>query len=543
MKPSPDHALRCPRCGIDASTPPGSLCEEDGSVLVSAAAHAARPNDGVLGRLLGGKYAVFDLLGEGGLGAVYRAVQNPVGREVAVKTIIPRQGMEEELRQRFFREAKACAGLRHPAVVTLHDYGADEDGLLYMVLELIQGVELRDLIQKEAPLDPKRAADLLVPVLSALHAAHQQGLVHRDLKPENIMVTRGPLGEEAAKVLDFGIAKVLHSDTEDHTVATRAGIVVGSPGYLSPEQAYARGIGPASDLYSLGVVLFEMLTGELPFAAPSAFELAQMHCTAPVPPIPQHFRVPPEVETVIRTAMAKEPKDRHPDASAMALALKSAVSGGQSAMVSAPAASAPPVAVQTQQQVSVAPPAVVPSLTEAKTTLRPPPTEAARTTLETFGESLASPTPPKSSVQTRILAVGGLLAVLIGVLVWGTTRQEPETVPSAIAVPADAEPVRVAPPPPPDAAAPDAAAPDAAVPDAAVAKPAVPPPAPKRILAPKPKPKPKLVAPKATPRPAAVRASDEDSPPPARPKPPQRVRVVPVKKPKPKPKEDVVERL
>jgi serine/threonine-protein kinase len=192
-----------------------------------------------------------------------------------------------------------------------------------MVLELVKGRRLSDAIREEGVLSPVRAVDIACKVLNALSEAHALGLVHRDLKPDNIMLVIGPWGEEQAKVLDFGIAKVRTKEKE--TLETGTGLLLGTPLYMPPEQAMARGAETRSDLYSLGVVLFEMLCGHPPFTAATVFEVLLAHREKPVPPLPPECQVPPALEAAIARAMAKEPEQRFADAADMAQALAEAV--------------------------------------------------------------------------------------------------------------------------------------------------------------------------------------------------------------------------
>ena len=315
--------LVCLACGRETTGAPGALCGVDGSALVSADEAAAQRGrrDPIIGRVVAGRFPVVGLIGRGACGTVYRAVQLPVGREVALKVMTLSAAHDEQLRTRFLREARVVARLSHPSAVTLFDYGEDHDGLLYMVLEYIRGRTLRDVIVDEAPLAPDRVVALTLQVLGALVEAHGIGLIHRDLKPANIMLTREKTGEERARVLDFGMAKVLELEAQASDEATRTGIVVGTPRYLSPEQALAREVGPQTDVYALGVMLYEMLAGQPPFVAPSTFELLMLHTSAEVPPFDPALEVPPALEALVRNALAKQVEHRFKDASAMLDAL------------------------------------------------------------------------------------------------------------------------------------------------------------------------------------------------------------------------------
>ncbi|MEZ4434118.1 MAG: serine/threonine-protein kinase [bacterium] len=301
----------------------GDRCpQQDGGILIDLEAHQRYPHDVLLGRMLKERFAVVGVLGEGGMGAVYKAIQQPVGRPVALKVI--NSDMDDpHISARFFQEARVVSRLSDPSIVTLYDYGEAEDGSLYMVFEFIHGKLMFDML-REGRFEPKRAVDLMLQVLGGLVEAHAMGLVHRDLKPENIMVTANNLGEEKAKVLDFGIAKVVTSD--DTGVRTREGIVLGTPRYMSPEQAQDLPLDGRSDLYSLGVILYELLTGNAPFTRGAAIEILMAHINNPPPPIDPALGVPPGLVAVVMKALQKRPADRFADAESMAKALRASLS-------------------------------------------------------------------------------------------------------------------------------------------------------------------------------------------------------------------------
>jgi len=337
--------LICPRCRHQEEAATLGVrcprCPDHAVALVPPAEAQRNRDDPLLGRVLGGKYPLVGTIGRGGMGAVYLAIQEPIGRQVAIKVIRSGVGAAagESLRARFFREARAVASLSHPSIVTLHDYGQEEDGTLYMVLELLRGRDLSRIVKEEGALPAERAVAITCQVLGALQEAHAAGLVHRDLKPQNIMLLPAPGGGdqkgapwegEQAKVLDFGIAKLLRSSDEGarETFETRQGIVVGTPHYMAPEQATGRTLGPATDLYALGVVLYELLAGSAPFNGTTPLEVLMAHQLHPVPPLPEALGLPSALELVIRRALAKDPTARWPDARSMAEALKLALVGG-----------------------------------------------------------------------------------------------------------------------------------------------------------------------------------------------------------------------
>jgi serine/threonine-protein kinase len=307
-------------------------------VLVLEADLNRKPDDALMGTVVGGKFPVVGLLGEGGFGAVYRAVQDPVGRQVALKVMRAGEAADPETRARFFREARVVASLSHPAIVMLHDYGEQADGLIYIAFELVAGRPLSGVIRDDAPMAPSRAVHLLVQVLGALSEAHTAGLLHRDMKPDNLMVVQGTLGEEKLRLLDFGLSKRFNADTGTDSLATRQGIIMGTPRYMSPEQASGRSIDGRSDLYACGVLLYEMLSGRPPFTQTSPLDLLMAHIGEAVPPLPASLGLPPALVSVVMKALTKSPDARWQTAAELASALQAAVSG--EAVAPAPAARA-----------------------------------------------------------------------------------------------------------------------------------------------------------------------------------------------------------
>ncbi len=288
----------------------------DGGLLVAAGVDAAHPEDPILGRLVAGRYGVVDVVGAGGMGAVYLAIQEPVRRYVALKCMLPALAADPETRARFYREARVVASLRDASVVTLLDFGEDADGSLFSAFEFLDGRELTEVLNREGPLDPARVVRLGLQMLGGLACAHAHGIVHRDLKPSNVIVSTDALGEERARMLDFGIARPVSDSGGDPL--TRVGVVLGTPAYMSPEQAKNQPVDERSDLYSLGVVLFQMLTGRVPFEDPSPLELLRMHVEDPAPPV----GTGEPVDAVVDRALAKDPAARFQSAAEMASALR-----------------------------------------------------------------------------------------------------------------------------------------------------------------------------------------------------------------------------
>ncbi len=256
-------------------------------------------------RTFGGRYAVIERIGSGGMAEVYRARDELLGREVAVKVLSDRFARDRAFVERFRREAQLAANLNHPNIVSLYDFGTEGD-TSFIVMELIEGRSLSDIIRAEGPLLPERAAEIAADVAKALNRAHEAGLVHRDIKPSNIMITT--TGQ--TKVTDFGIARALASDGEQ--TMTQTGMVIGTASYLSPEQAQGSPLDQRSDIYSLGCVLFEMLTGRAPFTGDSPLAIAYKHVREE-PPRPSSVNgdVPSSLDAIALKAMAKDPDTRY----------------------------------------------------------------------------------------------------------------------------------------------------------------------------------------------------------------------------------------
>jgi eukaryotic-like serine/threonine-protein kinase len=257
--------------------------------------------------VIDGRYRVLRHVGSGGMADVYSAVDLHLGRTVALKLLHRRFAQDKEFVERFRREASAAAGLQHPNVVSVYDRG-EFDGTSYIAMEFCEGSTLRDVITRNAPLDLRRAIDITRKILVAARFAHRRGVIHRDLKPHNVIV-HSDGGADDVKVTDFGIARAGASEI------TEVGAIMGTAHYLSPEQAQGRPVTAASDLYSVGVVLFEMLTGRPPFEGDSAVAIAVKHVSQP-PPSPRELRpeIPPELEAVVLKALAKDADSRYGDA-------------------------------------------------------------------------------------------------------------------------------------------------------------------------------------------------------------------------------------
>ncbi len=264
------------------------------------------------GTLIDDRYKVLSRLGSGGMADVFLAEDQQLGRKVALKLLHRRFAEDPDFVERFRREAQAAAGLQHPNVVGVYDRGSFDD-TYYIAMEYLSGRSLKQLIRQEAPLDPVRAIDITIQILRAARFAHRRGVIHRDLKPHNVIID----DSGHAKVTDFGIARAGASDM------TETGSIMGTAQYLSPEQAQGHAVSAGSDLYSVGVVLYELVTGRVPFDAESAVTIALKHVSeAPTTPTQINAAVPPELEQVIMWALNKDPADRPQDADQFIAALE-----------------------------------------------------------------------------------------------------------------------------------------------------------------------------------------------------------------------------
>lgn len=305
--------LHCPTCGRRYSADL-EICPEDQTPLQADSTIVGEaPVDPLIGHTLDEKYRLESRLGIGGMGTVYRARHLLIDRPVAIKVLNPRFVEDEAARTRFRREAKAAGRLQHTNAVTVTDFGQSQDGYVYLVMELLEGRTLREVLAKEAPLDTARSVSLMLQVSAAVAAAHEAGIIHRDLKPANIFIVQHAEVPAVVKVLDFGIAKLAADalDDDDHMTLTQVGAMIGTPRYMSPEQCDGADLTPAADVYSLGVILYEMLTGTVPFSGSTPLAIAMKH-TSETPRSPREFvsSIPPALEQVVLRTLEKSPADR-----------------------------------------------------------------------------------------------------------------------------------------------------------------------------------------------------------------------------------------
>ncbi|MCX6056699.1 MAG: serine/threonine-protein kinase, partial [Chloroflexi bacterium] len=308
-----------------------------------------------------GRYHILEQLGEGGMATVYKAYDTRLERDVAVK-IIRKTAFSAEILEkvlaRFEREAKALAKLSHPNIVKVHDYG-DHEGSPYLVLEYLPGGTLRQLLGK--PIPWQEALQLLLPIARGLAYAHQRGIIHRDVKPSNILVTES--GEPLLS--DFGIAKLL--EIEEGQTLTGSGVGIGTPEYMAPEQGIGKGVDARADIYSLGIVLYEMVTGRKPYMAETPMAVVLKQMTDPLPrPTDFNREIPPPVEKILLKALAKKPQDRYESMNNFIQAMEICLVGKQSGIKKV---SFSMQAKQVDQEKTIDPMIVPPSIVSGKKTL------------------------------------------------------------------------------------------------------------------------------------------------------------------------------
>jgi serine/threonine-protein kinase len=301
---------RCPICAAEYDDDV-RFCKNDGSGLRAQTSAAD-----LVGQVVADRYLVLRKLGEGGMGQVYLAEHVKMGRRSAIKVMHPAMVHDPDAIARFNREAANAARITHQHVCAIYDFGETPEGLIYLAMELVDGEPLTELLEREGVLAPERAGRIFLQVAEALQAAHDLGIVHRDLKPDNIMLARGRGGEgDVVKVVDFGIAKAAPGAGDDASQkVTKTGLVVGTPEFMSPEQLAGDPVDGRSDLYALGLVLFRMLTGKLPFAADTVQEMMVKRFTDAPLTLAQarpDLRFPPALQACLDAALARSPLDRY----------------------------------------------------------------------------------------------------------------------------------------------------------------------------------------------------------------------------------------
>jgi eukaryotic-like serine/threonine-protein kinase len=320
--------LICPKCRTTYSSTALATCYRDGERLVDYERFVSVDRDPLRGVLIGGKYRLIERIGQGGMGTIYHAQQAGLNRAVAVKILKRELNVDPDTVARFHREANAMSLLTHPNTVRVYDFGQTDDGLLYLVMELLVGELITDKMGRQL-LDVLEAVRITQQILRSLAEAHRKAIVHRDLKPDNVFVARVEgHAEPVIKVLDFGIAKLMAPDRRVDQFETQAGTVFGTPRYMSPEQAQGAALDGRSDLYSVGALLYQMLLGRAPFTDDDAVVVMAKHIRElPLPPceVSPERPIPRSLNDVVMRALAKDPSERFQNAADFEAALEACV--------------------------------------------------------------------------------------------------------------------------------------------------------------------------------------------------------------------------
>ncbi|AKF07751.1 serine/threonine protein kinase [Sandaracinus amylolyticus] len=374
--------------------------------------------DPLIGKVVSDRFRILSPIARGGMGVVYKAEQAPLGRLVAIKILSLKHDEEKdpEFRKRFFLEAATVAKLTHPNTVTVFDYGQGDGGIYYIAMELVNGRTLKRALTQEGPFAGDRAINIAKQICRSLREAHRLGVIHRDMKPGNVMLVDRD-GEDYVKVLDFGLVKEIDGQNPDEDL-TQAGVFMGSPKYMSPEQIQGEHVDGRTDIYAIGVMLYEMLTGRVPFNRENQMQILMDHVREPVPPmtVPSGKPpIPPELQAVVFKCLEKKATDRYPDMEALLVALKQGGGDGlhltashsREVDLSMSTGGTPISGVHTVGPQS--PPAGMPS-----GALPPAPTSAAP-------EEKKSNAPMALAIVAVLAAVGGIGAYATGMIGGGAT--------------------------------------------------------------------------------------------------------------------------
>jgi serine/threonine-protein kinase len=393
--------MKCNTCGSE-NVDGARFCASCGATMTTAEAQEKT----LVGQVVGGRYHVKRVLGEGGMGIVYEAEQQmgTATRKVALKTLHTHLSHDPSVSARFHREVGTIAQLEHPNTIKVYDFGATADGTLYIAMEFVAGKSLSQLLEESKTLPPERVLRIVRQIAGSLEEAHQQGVIHRDLKPDNVVLTQRAGEKDVVKLLDFGIAARTESaDAAREQKLTQQGMVLGTPPYMSPEQFTGKPLDARSDIYSLGVMTYEMLTGRLPFEANTPWQWATEHMTAkPIPfdASPVAAQIPPTMRSAVLRALSKDKENRQ--ASVTAFYEELAGTG------------APAAAAHTGTAAMAAPP-VFDAPGPAKTAAMPSPVASGPSTAQAAAQAV--PIPERRPAGNKGLVIG--LASLGGVLLIG----------------------------------------------------------------------------------------------------------------------------
>lgn len=387
------------------------------------ASRPVEPEDPLLGKTLGGRFTVVSRIGQGGMGRVYRALQSPLDRSVALKVLNPHYQVEQDpaFAKRFILEASVTARLTHPNTITLFDYGRTDEGVFFIAMELLQGKTLHQVIAAEGPQSPGRVVHIAKQICRSLREAHKLGIVHRDLKPANVMLVSHGDDDDFVKVLDFGLVKFFDGPTAspDEGELTQGGVFMGSPTYMAPEQAQNIA-DPRSDVYSLAIVCYHLLTGQPPFKGKAPVDIILKHVNEQPPQFKPELGIPADLEAVIFRALMKSPDDRYQSMEELLDAFKRCAVGAESS--SRPNTGAVPVYVAgARPPSSHGMPLVRPPSSGAR-----PITAAAMAALRSLSGEAPVPEglpsgPPSRPSTGRQIAVGAAAAVVVaGLLIGGS---------------------------------------------------------------------------------------------------------------------------
>ncbi|MBN8609357.1 MAG: protein kinase, partial [Deltaproteobacteria bacterium] len=312
----------CSQCGTRFSEPV-AFCPHDGTPTQEA--HEEPPKDPYIGRVVDGRYRVESVLGEGGMGIVYLIAHAVLGKRMALKLLRGDMSRDAEVVQRFIQEAQSATQIGHPNIIDISDFGKMPDGTAYFVMEYLDGLSLTDIIARGGSIPTQRALHIIRQIASALDAAHERGIVHRDMKPDNIFVVKQGADDSFVKVLDFGIAKVGGASSK----LTKTGMIFGTPHYMSPEQAAGQTVDRRTDIYALGVIMYEMFAGRVPFDGDTFMGILSKHMFQdPIPPSQAKGVGLGAIEDVILKALSKKVETRYQTMSEMIADLDKVQSGG-----------------------------------------------------------------------------------------------------------------------------------------------------------------------------------------------------------------------